>query len=171
MTGLQEFACLAQEATDAVARREAQFPALIASGKIAAEQAALETRVWQAIAADWQGVVAGTRPDGPSATIEEKIAALEESLRRCDVAMRKAYATAESGVRQAWDQNMTLHDIAQRFGDAAQPLLVAFDRHGHVADMLKWQRRELPGSDRQQIGHFIEQRQRLLRERKFREAA
>ena len=156
MTGLDRYAPLADEAAAAVARREAQYPALIAAGKLAAEQAAREIRVWRAIAADWRWVVTLERIATDPATLAEKIAALEDSTRRAERAMRKAFASADSSVREAWRQEMPIAVIADRYGDAATPFLAEWERYWSFADLLDWYRRDLPASTRPGIAHFVE---------------
>ena len=161
MSGLIEFTALAREAAAAIERREQQYPALINAGKISAEQAAREIRVWRSIAADWHWVVSLERQDATAATLEEKIAALEDSTRRAERALRRAFEAADSSVREAWRRDMPMAEIADRYGDAAAPFLAEWDRHWRFADLLKWYRRDLPGSERFGIAHFVERHVQL----------
>ena len=156
MGGLIEFTALAQEAADAVGRRERQYPALIDAGKISPEQAAREIRVWRSIASDWHWVVSLERRDAEPATMEEKTAALEESCRRAERALRKAFAAADRSVRAAWQREMPIALIAERYGEAAAPFLTEWDRYWRFADLLSWYRRDLPDSGRYGIAHFVE---------------
>lgn len=155
MTGLAQYLPLAAHAAAAVERREAQYPALIEAGKIAADQAAREIRVWRAIAADWRWVTTGERADAPAATLDEKIAALEDSCSRAERALRRTFAAGDAGVRQAWEADMPIAAMADRFGDAATPLLDAWALYWAMADLLAWYRRDLPGSDRPGIAHYV----------------
>lgn len=156
MTGLDRYTPLAREAAAAVKRRQAQYPALVARGKLTADQAETEIRVWRAIAADWRWVVTLERIDAPPATLAEKVAALEESARRAERAMRRAFAQADSGVREAWQQDMPVASILDRYGDAAAPFLDAWDRYWMMADLRDWYRRDLPSSDRPGIAHYVD---------------
>ena len=156
MTGLQEFALLAKEAAAAVDRREAQFPARVDAGKLAPEQAALEIRVWRAIAADWHWVVTLERQTVESVTLEEKLAAIEESLRRADKALNKAFHASDERIRRQWTEGMSMLTIADFFGDDARPFLEAWDRFYAIADLLEWAKRDMPGSDRPPISHYVE---------------
>jgi hypothetical protein len=155
MTGLDRYAPLAQEAAAAVERRQAQYPALIAAGKLPADQAEREIRVWRAIASDWRWVVTLDRRDDAPATLEEKLAALEESRRRAERAMRRAFDRADSSVREAWRQDMAIAVIAERFGDAATPFLAAWEQYWCIADLLDWYGRELPVSGRPGIAYYV----------------
>lgn len=162
MNGLSSFSLLADEAAAAVERRKAQYPALIEGGKISAEQAAREIRVWLSIAADWHWVVSLERQDATAATLQEKIAALEDSTRRAERALRRAFDAADCSVREAWRRDMPMAEIADRYGDAAAPFLAEWDRYWRFADLLKWYRRDLPGSDRLGIAHFVERHVQLF---------
>lgn len=159
--GLSSFSLLADEASAAVRRREAQYPALIEAGKISEEQAAREIRVWLSIAADWHWVVTLERRNADAASLEEKIAALEDSTRRAERALRRAFEAADSSVREAWRRDMPIAEIADRYDDAAAPFLAEWDRYWRFADLLKWYRRDLPGSDRFGIAHFVERHVQL----------
>lgn len=156
MNGLTSYLALADEAAAAVKRREAQFPELIVAGKISGEQATQEIRVWRSIASDWLWVVSLERRDAEPATLEEKVAALEESCRRAERALRKAFAAADSSVRTAWEREMPIALIADRYGEAAAPFLTEWDRYWRFADLLTWYRRDLPDSGRYGIAHFVE---------------
>ena len=154
--GLASYSDLAAEAAAAVCRREEQYPALIDAGKISPEQAAREIRVWRSIASDWHWVVSLERRDAEPATLEEKIAALEESCRRAERPLRKAFAAADSSVRTAWQREMPIALIADRYGEAAAPFLTEWDRYWRFADLLTWYHRDLPDSGRYGIAHFVE---------------
>ena len=169
MTGLDHYTRLAREAAAAVERRQAQYPALVERGKLSADQADAEIRVWCAIAADGRWVVTLERIDAPPATLAEKLAALEESARRAERAMRRAFAQADSGVQEAWQQDMPLTTILDRYGDAAAPFLDAWDRYWMMADLRDWYRRDLPGADRPGIAHYVDAHVR--RSRQLRAAA
>jgi len=156
MSGLISYAPLADEAAAAVERREQKYPALIDAGKISAEQAREEIRVWRSIAADWHWVVTLDRQKVEPATLDEKVAALEESCRRAERALRKAFAAADSSVRTAWQRDMPIALIADRYGESASALLTEWDRYWRFADLLTWYRRDLPGGDRNGIAHFVE---------------
>lgn len=161
MSGLIEFTALAEEAAAAVSRREQQYPALIDTGKISADQASREIRVWLSIAADWHWVVSLERRETDAATLEEKVAALEDSTRRAERALRRAFEAADSSVREAWRRDMPMAEIADRYGEAAAPFLIEWERYWRFADLLKWYRRDLPGSDRFGIAHFVERHVQL----------
>ena len=120
--------------------------------------------MWRAIAADWHWVVCLERREVEAATLEEKLAALEESTRRAERALHKAFSTADSSVRDAWQREMPIAQIAERYGDAAAPLLSAWDRYWCFADLLKWCRRDLPGSDRLGIAHFVKRHVQCARQ-------
>jgi len=156
MSGLLQYAPLAKEAAAAVERREKLFPALIKAGKIAADQAALEIRVWRAIAAEWHWVVTLERRQVESAALEEKLAAIEESLRRADNALNKAFHASDERIRRQWTDGMSMLTITDFFGDDARPFLEAWDRFYAIADLLKWAKRDMSGSDRLPISHFVE---------------
>ncbi|WP_257554106.1 hypothetical protein [Sphingobium sp. CFD-2] len=161
MSGLTSYIVLAEEAGAAVERREAQYPALIEAGKISADQATREIRVWRAIAADWHWVVRLERREVEAATLEEKLAALEDSTRRAERALHKAFRAADSSVRDAWQREMPIAHIAERYGAAAAPFLAEWDRYWCFADLLKWYRRDLPSSDRPGIAHFVKRHVQL----------
>ncbi|MFZ2995919.1 hypothetical protein [Sphingobium sp.] len=156
MNGLSTYAPLAAEAVAAIERREAQYPALIALGKISSEQAEQEIRVWSAIAADWHWVVTMQRPDAPAATLQEKIAAVQDSVSRADTALVRAFHRSDSSVRQAFAVDMSFLEMEHRFGDAAMPFIDAWHRYHRFADLLKWYRRELPDSSRKPIAWFVD---------------
>jgi hypothetical protein len=166
MTGLDRYATLAREAAAAVERRQAQYPALVERGKLSADQANAEIRVWRAIAEDWRWVVTLERIDAPPATLDEKVAALEESARRAERAMRRAFARADTGVREAWQQDMAVAAILDRYGDAAAPFVEAWDRYWTMADLRDWYRRDLPDSDRPGIAHYVDAHVRATRLRR-----
>lgn len=166
MSGLPQYAPLAKEAAAAVDRREALFPARVDAGKLAPEQAALEIRVWRAIAADWHWVVTLERREVEAATLEEKLAAIEESLRRADNELNKAFHASDERIRRQWTEGMSMRTIADFFGDDARPFVEAWDRFYAIADLLKWAKRDMPGSDRLPISHFVEQERRRPRERR-----
>lgn len=169
MTGLDRYAPLADEAAAAVERREAQYPTLIEAGKITADQAAREIRVWRAIAADWRWVVTLERVEAAPATLAEKAEALEESARRAERAMRRAYAASDSSVRDAWAMDMPMAEMASRYGDATTAFFVEWERYWCFADLLTWYRRDLPDSDRPGIAHYVHKS--LLPDRVARSAA
>lgn len=156
MNGLATYIPLADEAAAAVQRREVQYPKLIEGGKIPVDQATQEIRVWRAIAADWHWVVSLERREAEPATLEEKVVALEESCRRAERALRKAFAAADSSVRAAWQREMPIALIVERYGEAATAFLTGWDRYWRFADLLEWYRRDLPGSGRYGIAHFVE---------------
>ena len=166
MTGLDRYAPLAREAAAAVERRQAQYPALVERGKLSADQADAEIRVWRAIAADWRWVVMLKRIDAPPATLAEKVDALEESARRAERAMRRAFAEADTGVREAWQQDMPVAAILDRYGAAAAPFVEAWDRYWNMAELRDWYRRDLPGSDRPGIAHYVDARARAARQQR-----
>lgn len=166
MSGLTQYTALANEAAAAVERREARYPALIKAGKIPADQAAQEIRVWRAIAADWHWVVTFDRREVDSATHAEKIAAIEESLRRTERALRKAIAACDDQLRRAWAEMVPIAVIADRFGDGATAFLEAWHQHWLMDDLLKWARRDDPASERLPISWYVEQeRQRTARKK------
>ena len=156
MNGLVTYIPLADEAAAAVQRRETQYPKLIEAEKIPADQAAQEIRVWRAIAADWHWVVSLERRGAEPATLEEKVVALEESCRRAERALRKAFSAADSSVRAAWQREMPIALIVERYGQAASAFLTEWDRYWRFADLLEWYRRDQPGSDRYGIAHFVD---------------
>ncbi|MGW8204369.1 hypothetical protein ACWGM0_17715 [Sphingomonas bisphenolicum] len=160
MTGLDRYAPLAEEAVAAVQRREAQYPALIEAGKLPADQAAREIRVWRAIAADWRWVVTLERVEAAPATLSEKVEALEDSTRRAERAMRKAFAAADKSVRDAWAQDMPMAEMASRYGDATTAFFAEWERYWCFADLLAWYRRDLPDSDRPGIAYFVDKEAR-----------
>ena len=166
MTGLVQYLPLAQEAAAALDRRAAQYPALVTAGKIGPDDAERELRVWRAIMEDWHWVVTLERIDAAPATLAEKIEALEESLRRTERALHKAFAQCDVRVRRQWDDGMAIASIADFFGDDARPFLEAWDRHWAISDLLTWYRRDLPGSDRPGIAHFVERHLSLTPRRK-----
>lgn len=163
MTGLDRYTPLADEAAAAVQRREAQYPALIEAGKLPADQAAREIRVWRAIAADWRWVVTLERVGAAPATLAEKVEALEDSTRRAERAMRKAFAAADKSVRDAWAQDMPMAEMASRYGDATTAFFAEWERYWCFADLLAWYRRDLPGSERPGISHYVDKQRRANR--------
>lgn len=162
MTGLDRYAPLADEAAAAVQRREAQYPALIEAGKLPADQAAREIRVWRAIAADWRWVVTRDRVEAAPATPAEKVEALEDSTRRAERAMRKAFAAADKSVRDAWAQDMPMAEMVSRYGDATTAFFAEWERYWCFADLLDWYRRDVL-NDRPGIGHYVEAHTRRSR--------
>lgn len=157
MSGLDRYAPLADEAAAAVQRREAQYPAMIEAGKLSADQASQEIRVWRAIAADWRWVVTLERVDAPPATLAEKVEALEESTGRAERAMRRAFARSDSSVRDAWAQDMPMAEMTVRYGDATTAFFAEWERYWCFADLLDWYRRDLPSSDRPGVAHYVDQ--------------
>lgn len=162
MTGLDRYAPLADEAAAAVQRREAQYPALIASGKLPANQAEQEIRVWRAIAADWRWVVRLERVQAMPATLAEKIEALEESVRRAERAMRRAFTSSDRSMQDAWAQDMPMAEMASRYGDATTNFFVEWERYWRFADLLDWYRRDML-NNRPGIGHYVEAEARRSR--------
>ncbi|KMS54702.1 hypothetical protein [Sphingobium cupriresistens] len=156
MTFLDRFAPLANEAAAAVQRREAQYPTLIEAGKLPADQAAQEIRVWHAIAADWRWVVTLERIEAAPATLAEKVEALEESTRRAERAMRRAFAASDSSVQDAWAQDMPMAEMATRYGEATTRFFAEWERYWCFADLLAWYRRDLPDSEQPGIAHYVE---------------
>lgn len=155
MTNMDRYAPLANEAAAAVERREAQYPALVASGKIPAEQAEQEIRVWRDIAADWRWVVTLDRIEVTPASLAEKVETLEESTRRAERAMRRAFAASDSSVRDAWTRDMPMAEMTIRYGNATAPFFAEWERYWCFADLLAWYRRDLPGSDRPGIASYV----------------
>lgn len=160
MTGLDRYAPLADEAAAAVQRREAQYPALIEAGKLSADQASQEIRVWRAIAADWRWVVSLERVEVEPTTLAEKVDALEESTRRAERAMRRAFAASDSSVQDAWAQDMPMAEMATRYGEATTRFFAEWERYWCFADLLAWYRRDLPDSEQPGIAHYVDKEAR-----------
>lgn len=167
MTGLDIYQPLAEEAAAAVQRREAQYPALIKASKLPAAQAEREIRVWRAIAADWRWVVTLERVEVEPATLAEKVEALEESARRAERSMRKAFAASDGSVREAWSRDMPMAEMTARYGDATGTFFAEWERYWCFADLLTWYRRDLPDSDQPGIAHYVESKQRNDRARRL----
>lgn len=156
----RRFAPLADEARAALDRREAQYPPLVQKGKIAADKADAEIRVWRAIAADWQAIVAGDADGlphilGDYAPEREKIAMLEESIRRYDRQLAKAIDHAGEAMRRDFLASASLADLRLRQGDAADPVIAIHIQRERVVDLRDWYRAELPSSGRSTIGALI----------------
>lgn len=61
--------------------REKRFPALIAAGKMSAEQAEAELATFRLIVADWRFICTGEGEPAPLASIDQRRAAIDASLR------------------------------------------------------------------------------------------
>lgn len=64
-----------------LAVREKRFPALIAAGKMSAEQAEAEIATFRLIFADWRFICTGEGEPAPIASLEQRRAAIDASLR------------------------------------------------------------------------------------------
>lgn len=64
-----------------LAVREKRFPALIAAGKMSAEQAEAEIATFRLIVADWRFICTGEGEPAPIASLEQRRAAIDASLR------------------------------------------------------------------------------------------
>lgn len=117
-------AALAAEAASAAARRREQYPALVAAGRIGADEAADEIRIWSAIAADWAWVAGHSGAamiDGT--TPAERAQACAVSVGRFDRALAKAIAQAPDAVRADCTEGRDLADLRAAHGEAAAPIL------------------------------------------------
>jgi hypothetical protein len=160
----RRFAPLAREAEAALRRREEQYPALVDAGKISAEQAAQEIRVWRAIAADWRRVVDGSADAAAWVSRDGKVAALRESIRRYNKALARAIDNAPDAVRRDCVEGNPLWRLDEKHGDAFAPILAVIHQRDRVEDMLDWYLAEQPGSGRLGIDGYLELN-RILRER------
>lgn len=168
MTGLRYYAPLAREAADALERRLSRYPALVEAGRIPADQADREIRVWRAIAAQWHWVATLERIDAPAATIVERVEALEESLRRADRVIMKLLDTAPADLRRACLDGAPV-SVAMH-GGAAEPVIAALEQIERLDAMLDWARREDWRDPRYPIAWYVETNI-LLREAAARDAA
>ncbi|WP_062347190.1 hypothetical protein [Novosphingobium sp. CCH12-A3] len=64
-----------------LAMREKRFPALIAAGKMSAGQAEAEIATFRRIVADWRFICTGQGEPAPIASLEQRRAAIDASLR------------------------------------------------------------------------------------------
>lgn len=64
-----------------LAVREKRFPALIAAGSMSAEQAKAEIATFRLIVADWRFICSGEGESAPVASIDQRRAAIDASLR------------------------------------------------------------------------------------------
>lgn len=172
----RRFMPLLNEAQSALQRREEQYPPLVAAGKLDAGAAEQEIFVWRGIVADWRDVVEG----GPAASIDRstlsaKIDALAESVRRFNRALAKAIDAAPDAVRRDCIEDRPLWQLAERHGDAFDPILMVHYQRDRMAELLDWYRSELPGSGRWTIHEHLqinrEARALGARERERRAAA
>lgn len=129
-------AALAAEAASAAARRREQYPALVAAGRIGAEDAAEEIRIWSAIAADWAwvaghsgaGLVDGTTP-------AERAQACAVSVSRFDRTLAKAIAQAPDAVRADCTEGRNLADLRAAHGEAVAPILAILAQRDAIEAM------------------------------------
>lgn len=64
-----------------LAVREKRFPALVAAGKMSAQQAEAETATFRLIVAEWRFICTGEGEPAPIASLEQRRAAIDASLR------------------------------------------------------------------------------------------
>jgi hypothetical protein len=118
-----DVAAIAAEADAALARRAERYPELVAQGRLPADQAALEQRVWRAIAADWSWAAGQPRRAFEDAGLDEKRAAVADSIRRFDRQLAAAITAAPADVRRDCTEGRDLTELAQLHGDAVAPIL------------------------------------------------
>lgn len=132
---------LAHEAEEALRRREAALPRLQEKGNVAkAEQLVAEIRVWRAIAADWHWVVLHEPttpvPGEAPVTGAEKLAALTDSLARCDTALRAAYDHLPTEVRFFMTEGCNLIEMDLIYGSTISEFLGHHFRRDRVRALL-----------------------------------
>jgi len=79
--GLYDYAGLLAMAERMVASREKRFPALVAAGKMSADDAEADLATFRSIAADWHWICTGEGEPAPLGSLYLRRAALDASLR------------------------------------------------------------------------------------------
>jgi hypothetical protein len=137
-------AILAAEAAATAARREAQYPPLVAVGKIAPADAARDIRVWHAIARDWRYAAGQPISGSARATPAEKRDACADAVRRFDRALAKAIAATPPAVARDCADGADLDQLRDRHGDAAAPILAIHDQREPVIGLRDFYARADP---------------------------
>lgn len=82
-----EWAAMAAEAADCVARREASYPALVETDKMPPAEANADLAAWRSIAADWHWIATGEGQPATRDTLPARIVALDTAIARFFAAM------------------------------------------------------------------------------------
>lgn len=170
------FAPLLKEAEGALTRREDQYPGLVEAGRMDQETAAREIDIWRAIVADWRNVVTGTGQKGSSATIEDKVSALQDSIDRYGPAILKSIANQSDTVRHECAEIKDRRYLAERHGKAVARYIELLECRDRLIDVRMVYECELPGARPwrgfwQSIDHYLEFHTRARTDREQRQAA
>ncbi|MGE4323645.1 MAG: hypothetical protein AB7E60_11525 [Sphingobium sp.] len=138
------FAQLLEETQAALDRRVNQYPALVAACRMTEQDAANEIRIWRAIVADWRWVVTGE--GNWTAAIEEKVAVLEESIRRYGSALRQTVAGMPPDVRKSCQEIKDLHFLSDLHGQSVTQFLTLLENAERLEDIRAVYASELPGN-------------------------
>lgn len=133
------------EAEGALDRRARQYPDLVAKGRMQEAVAADEIRIWTAIVADWRQIVSGRGAKGTDATIEEKIAALTDTVGRYDAALAKEIRSAGDRVQRDCAMGADLYMLRVLHGAKVDGIFDLVQRRGRIEEMRDLYREELPG--------------------------
>jgi hypothetical protein len=135
---------LLEEAEGALERRQAQYPAMVAGGRMDAARADDEIRIWSAIVADWRRVVMGRGGERDGVTVHEKIAALVDAVGRFDAALSKEIR-ANARIQRDSAMGADAYMLRILHGDAAASLLDLAQRRHRIEALHDWYCQELPG--------------------------
>lgn len=136
---------LLSEAQAALDRRQRQYPALVASGRLEEKAAASEIRTWQAIVADWRFALIGEGAKDDAASIDDKIAVLTEAIQRHNAALAKEIRGSAEAVRRDCVEGADLAGLRDRHGDAVETILDLHHRRGRIEELRDWYRSEQAG--------------------------
>ncbi|MEC8033387.1 MAG: hypothetical protein VX205_00150 [Pseudomonadota bacterium] len=139
------FKPLLSEAEAALDRRQQQYPALVASGRLDETAAASEIRTWQAIVADWRVAILGQGRKDDAASIDDKIAALTQAIQRHNAALAKEIRGSAEAVRRDCVEGADLARLRDRHGDAVDTILDLHHRRGRIEELRDWYRSEQAG--------------------------
>jgi hypothetical protein len=139
------FMPLLSEAQAALDRRQRQYPALVASGRLEEKAAASEIRTWQAIVADWRFALTGEGAKDDAASIGDKIAALTEAIQRHNAALAKEIRGSAEAVRRDCVEGADIARLRDRHGDAVETILDLHHRRGRIEELRDWYRSEQAG--------------------------
>lgn len=134
------------EAEGALARREEQYPALVAAGNMDQATAAHEIDVWRAIVADWRRIVRNEPTWANKVPIADKLAVLVEAARRFEAAIAKSIANLPDNVRRDCAEITYRGYLRDVHGKHLGPYLDLLARRDRIEDMHAIYISELPGT-------------------------
>ena len=164
---------LLTEVEGALDRREKQYPALVANGRMEEYAAAKEIRIWRAIVADWRVTVTAKGTKGEGTTVEEKIEVLKDAIGRYNAALAKEIRGSSDTIRRDCIEGANLARLSDRHGDAVASILDIHQRRERIEDIRDFYRQALPGSTSlfRRIDDYLDFHQQIRADRRQQKAA